>query len=86
MRNKFCIEVVHPAALAKLYCHGITVLLGDEPFSTKERYIKYRQKGVAMMFILAVVVILLLLVLAGADLLVSQQNPDELSNMGVQEQ
>lgn len=39
-----------------------------------------------MMFILAAVVILLLLVLAGADLLVSQQNPDELSNMGVQEQ
>ena len=37
-----------------------------------------------MMFVLAVVVILLLLVLAGADLFVSQYNPDELSNMGVQ--
>ena len=39
-----------------------------------------------MLFVLAVVVILLLLVLAGADLFVSQYNPDELSNMGVQEQ
>ena len=38
-----------------------------------------------MMFVLAVVVILLLLVLAGADLFVSQYNPDELSNMGVQQ-
>ena len=38
-----------------------------------------------MMFVVAVVVILLLLVLAGADLFVSQYNPDELSNMGVQE-
>ena len=38
-----------------------------------------------MMFVIAVVVILLLLVLAGADLFVSQYNPDELSNMGVQE-
>jgi len=38
-----------------------------------------------MLFVLAVVVILLLLVLAGADLFVSQYNPDELSNMGVQE-
>jgi hypothetical protein len=39
-----------------------------------------------MLFILAGVVILLLSVLAGADLFVSQYNPDELSNMGVQEQ
>jgi len=38
-----------------------------------------------MLFVLAVVVVLLLLVLAGADLFVSQYNPDELSNMGVQE-
>jgi hypothetical protein len=39
-----------------------------------------------MMFVLAAVVVLLLLALAGADLFVSQYNPDELSNMGVQEQ
>jgi len=39
-----------------------------------------------MLFVLAAVVVLLLLVLAGADLFVSQFNPDELSNMGVQEQ
>jgi hypothetical protein len=38
-----------------------------------------------MLLILAVVVVLLLLVLAGADLFVAQYNPDELSNMGVQE-
>jgi hypothetical protein len=39
-----------------------------------------------MLLILAVVVVLLLFVLAGADLFVAQYNPDELSNMGVQEQ
>jgi hypothetical protein len=39
-----------------------------------------------MMFVLAAVVVLFLLVLAGADLFVSQYNPDELRNMGVQEQ
>jgi len=39
-----------------------------------------------MIFVLAAVVILFLLALAGADLFVSQYNPDELSNMGVQEQ
>jgi len=39
-----------------------------------------------MVFVLAAVVILFLLALAGADLFVSQYNPDELSNMGVQEQ
>ena len=37
------------------------------------------------MFILAAVVILFWLVLAGVDLFVAQYNPDELSNMGVQE-
>ncbi len=38
------------------------------------------------MFVFAVVVIVLLLILAGADLFVAQYSPDELSNMGVQEQ
>lgn len=38
------------------------------------------------MFVLAVVVAVLLLILAGADLLVAQYSPEELSNMGVQEQ
>jgi hypothetical protein len=38
-----------------------------------------------MLFILAGMVVLLLSVLAGADLFVSQYDPDELSNMGVQE-
>ncbi len=38
------------------------------------------------MFVLAIVVIILLLALAGSDLFVSQYSPDELSNMGVQEQ
>jgi hypothetical protein len=38
------------------------------------------------MFVLAVVVAVLLLVLAGADLMVSLFSPEELSNMGVQEQ
>jgi len=36
------------------------------------------------MFILAILACLALLVLAGADWFVSQYNPDELSNMGVQ--
>jgi len=38
------------------------------------------------MFVLAVVVTILLLALAGSDLFVAQYSPDELSNMGVQEQ
>ena len=36
------------------------------------------------MYIVAALLCLALLVLAGADWLVSQINPDELSNMGVQ--
>lgn len=38
------------------------------------------------MFVLATVVIVLLLALAGSDMFVAQYSPDELSNMGVQEQ
>jgi len=38
------------------------------------------------MFVLAAVVIVLLLALAGSDMFVAQYSPDELSNMGVQEQ
>ena len=38
------------------------------------------------MFVFATVVTVLLLVLAGSDMFVSQYSPDELSNMGVQEQ
>jgi hypothetical protein len=38
------------------------------------------------MFVLAVVVFVLLLALAGSDLFVAQYSPEELSNMGVQEQ
>jgi hypothetical protein len=38
-----------------------------------------------MLYILAGVVVLSLSFLAGADLFVSQYNPDELSNMGIQE-
>jgi len=37
------------------------------------------------MFILAAAISFLLLVLAGVDLLLAQYNPDELSNMGVQQ-
>jgi hypothetical protein len=48
--------------------------------------INKNRKECPMMFVLAAVVVLLLLALAGADLFVSQYNPDELSNMGVQEQ
>ncbi len=38
------------------------------------------------MFVLAGVVTILLLALAGSDLFVAQYSPDELSNMGVEEQ
>jgi hypothetical protein len=38
------------------------------------------------MFVLAVVVVILLLALAGSSMFVAQYSPDELSNMGVQEQ
>jgi len=36
------------------------------------------------MFVVAAVVCVLLLGLAGSDMFVSQYNPDELSNMGIQ--
>jgi hypothetical protein len=36
------------------------------------------------MYILAALIVLLLIVLAGADLILAQFNPDELSNMGVE--
>ena len=39
-----------------------------------------------MFVILAVVVAFLLLALAGSDVFVAQYSPEELSNMGVQEQ
>ena len=39
-----------------------------------------------MFVILAVVVAILLLALAGSGLFVAQDSPEELSNMGVQEQ
>jgi hypothetical protein len=37
------------------------------------------------MFVVAAVISFLWLVLAGSELFVSQYNPDELSNMGVQQ-
>lgn len=39
-----------------------------------------------MFVVLAVVIAVLLLALAGSDLFVAQYSPEELSNMGVQEQ
>jgi len=36
------------------------------------------------MYIAAAIILVLLIVLAGADLLLDQYNPDELSNMGVE--
>jgi hypothetical protein len=39
-----------------------------------------------IMFVFAAVVTVILLALAGSDMYVSQYSPDELSNMGVQEQ
>ena len=38
------------------------------------------------MFVIAAVISMLLLALAGSDVYVSQYDPEELSNMGVQEQ
>jgi len=38
------------------------------------------------MFVIAIVVTILLLAVAGSDLFIAQYSPDELSNMGVQEQ
>lgn len=38
------------------------------------------------MFVFAAAVVALLLALAGSDLFVAQYSPDELNNMGVQEQ
>lgn len=53
-------------------------------FTYKNVILCIKERSCAM-FVLAVVVTVLLLGLAGSDLFVSQYSPDELSNMGVQE-
>ena len=61
------------------YCWGMYLF-------TRKIVILFIKERSCNMFVLAVVVVILLLVLAGSDLFVSQYSPDELSNMGVQEQ
>ena len=54
-------------------------------FSNQTRLNKYMRKGVWSMFVLVVSVCLLVFVaLAGANLLISNINSDELSNMGIE--
>ena len=54
-------------------------------FSSQTRFNKYMKKGVWSMFVLAVSVCLLVFVaLAGANLLISNINSDELNNMGIE--
>ena len=54
-------------------------------FSTRTRLNRYMKKGVWPMFVLAVSICLLVFVaLAGANLLISDINSDELSNMGIE--
>jgi len=70
----------------KIVFPGHYSTVGGASFFVEKRYINNKRKECPMMFVLAAVVVLLLLALAGADLFVSQYNPDELSKMGVQEQ
>jgi len=54
-------------------------------FPTQKRLNRYMKKGVWSMFVLAVSICLLVFVaLAGANLLISNINSDELSNMGIE--
>ena len=85
--NFSCLKNIPSPILTKLYWPGITVLLGVHLFREKSVIlVSSNRKESPTMFVLAAAVVLFLLVLAGADLFVSQYNPDELSSMGVQEQ
>jgi len=54
-------------------------------FLNRKRLNRYMQKGDKPMFVVAVVICLLVFAaLAGADLLISNINSDELSNMGIE--
>ena len=54
-------------------------------FPTRKRLNRYMKKGAWPMFVLAVSICLLVFVaLAGANLLISDINSDELSNMGIE--
>ena len=54
-------------------------------FSDRKRFNRYMKKGAWPMFVLAVsVCVLVFVALAGANLLISDINSDELSNMGIE--
>jgi hypothetical protein len=69
-------------AISKLYSNFITVLIGEELFCP--RFVKLDMKG-GPMFIIALIITILLVALAGANLLIENIGPDELSNMGIEE-
>jgi hypothetical protein len=83
--NKTILLFVNSATFAKLSLSFHYSTDRGVSFLRRNRYIVNQERSCAM-FVLAVAVVILLLVLAGSDLLVSLFSPEELSNMGVQEQ
>ena len=79
---------LRPFNLEKSYHYQIiSVLLGDVAFGDGRCLISHMQneRKENPMFVVAVIICLLVFVaLAGADLLVSNINSDELSNMGIE--
>jgi len=73
----------HANSLSRLYGNFIAVLLEKVSFFVESRYIKQR-KELPMIILAGTICIMLLLALAGANFLVDNISPDELSNMGIE--
>ena len=71
-------------SLTRLKCNLLSVLLGDISFRFRNGYSVYRRKEWNMFVVVVSILLLLFVALSGADLLVSNINSDELSNMGVE--
>lgn len=85
IRNKIGHAFVNSPSLSKMYGDSITVLKGEYLFSSGIVILLIKERS-CIMFVIPVVVTILLLALAGSDLFIAQYSPDELSNMGVQDQ
>jgi hypothetical protein len=75
--------VIH-VRLAREQCNFISVLLGDITFQNKRCLIIIQRKEWNMFVVAVVICLLMFVALASADVLISNINSDELSNMGVE--
>ena len=83
MEQNTCFIVKYVACIVEI-CSNISTVRGYN-FLNRTRLNKYMKKGVWPMFVIAVSICLLVFVaLAGANLLISDINSDELSNMGIE--